>query len=591
MLGPASVCATSCERTDMRSKDSSGTRKKPTLRSVPVPEQGSSDESASGFSVSSAGVFFRSGKGEQRRICSEVRVLARVRDASSTNWGIFAAVTDPDGREHRTLLGWEMFERNNGAGIREELRRLGCVIERGQNGYLIDYLQEPTDARGTLAAQTGWHGDVFVLPEEVRGTSEEEYHYAGPRVCFAVSGTWQDWRDHVGRLCGGNPRLILSVSTALAGPLLRLVGVDNFGVHFRGASTSGKSTALALGASVWGKPTADEADGILGTWRKTGNALEDVAASRNDLCLMLDELGQLDPREASHIAYDLTSGVSKTRMKREGGLREDKYWRCTFLSTGEIGLADHARAAGQRTNVGAGVRLIDVVADGGAFGMFDELHRFADAASFADELRESARRYHGAVGRAFLEGLVELKRHGEAFDERRSLILRLLPAVPTEQLRRVQKSLSVSALAGELATEFGLTGWERGAATNAIAAIVDDLCGDTEHPSGEVVDFIERVETLIGQQRHRFEPRYDEVERPVINRAGWLDLRPAQKQAEYSILTTVWTNEVKCGASKKTVRQACEHMRWKLSKAKKLNKGGEQLYAYRLVVPAEEADE
>jgi uncharacterized protein (DUF927 family) len=54
--------------------------------------------------------------------------------------------------------------------------------------------------------------------------------------------------------------------------LASLVGEDSGGFHLRGASSSGKTTALNAAASVWGDP-----DNYTRLWRSTVNGLEGLA--------------------------------------------------------------------------------------------------------------------------------------------------------------------------------------------------------------------------------------------------------------------------------------------------------------------------
>lgn len=49
------------------------------------------------------------------------------------------------------------------------------------------------------------------------------------------------------------------------------------------------------------------------TWRATGNALEGCASRRNDAAMMLDEIREVDGREAGNIAYMLANGQGKGR--------------------------------------------------------------------------------------------------------------------------------------------------------------------------------------------------------------------------------------------------------------------------------------
>ena len=81
-------------------------------------------------------------------------------------------------------------------------------------------------------------------------------------------------------------------------------------------------------ASVWGPPTAD---GQLRPWRGTANGLEAVAAETSDTLLILDEMGQADPREVGDIVYLLGNEAGKQRASRTGTARRRHFWRTLFL--------------------------------------------------------------------------------------------------------------------------------------------------------------------------------------------------------------------------------------------------------------------
>ncbi len=142
----------------------------------------------------------------------------------------------------------------------------------------------------------GWHGSVYVMPthsigEELAIVVFQNAHSIEP--AFAITGSVEDWRRKVGTLAKANSRLVFAISVALAGPLVEPAGEDSGGFHFRGASSSGKTTALKVAASVWGNPSS-----YCRLWRTTSNGLEGLAAVHNDGLLILDELAQVDPREA-----------------------------------------------------------------------------------------------------------------------------------------------------------------------------------------------------------------------------------------------------------------------------------------------------
>jgi hypothetical protein len=113
----------------------------------------------------------------------------------------------------------------------------------------------------------------------------------------------------------------LAISASLAGPLLHVAGLESGGIHLFGNSSTGKTTLLKLAASVWGD------GGLVHSWRATSNGLEGIANRTSDVALILDELGQLETREAATSLYMLASGAGKVRMNRNATLQDIKTWR------------------------------------------------------------------------------------------------------------------------------------------------------------------------------------------------------------------------------------------------------------------------
>jgi putative DNA primase/helicase len=167
----------------------------------------------------------------------------------------------------------------------------------------------------------------------------------------------------------GNSRLVFAVACAFAGPLLRPAGMESGGFHIRRDSSSGKTTALRLAASVNGGPS------YMQRWRTTDNALEAIAAQHCDSLLILDELAQVEGKVAGECAYMLANEQSKARATRNGAPRARLSWRLLFLSAGELGLADHMAEGMKRTRTGQEVRMADIPADAGrGLGTFEHLH-------------------------------------------------------------------------------------------------------------------------------------------------------------------------------------------------------------------------
>ncbi len=167
-----------------------------------------------------------------------------------------------------------------------------------------------------------------------------------------------------------NALLVLGISAALAGPLLGLAGYEGGGLHLLGRSSTGKTTALCLAASVWGR---GDTLGFVRAWRATINGLEGAAAGVTDTALILDELGQAEARELAAALYMLANGSGKARAHRDGSLRDPKSWRVLTISSGEVPIdAKLAEDHGRKSRAGQLVRMLNIPADRGrGFGVFD----------------------------------------------------------------------------------------------------------------------------------------------------------------------------------------------------------------------------
>ncbi|MFT3792002.1 MAG: DUF927 domain-containing protein [Rudaea sp.] len=320
--------------------------------------------------------------------------------------------------------------------------------------------------KARCVTRTGWHGNAFVLPAETFGDAAGEEIILQSAIADGVTltraGTLADWRTRVAMPCAGNSRLVLALSAAFAASCLGMMNAEGGGIHFRGGSSSGKTTALLAAASVYGPAT------FMRTWRATDNALESVASLHSDMLLPLDEIGQLEPRAAGGAAYMLANGTGKTRSQRDGSTRAAARFRVLFLSAGEIGLGDLVREGGGKVRAGHEVRVMDIPAEpaGGTLGIFERMPEGVTPGQFAEQLKRATAEHHG---HAFAEWLRYLT--GNADTARTALrtkadeLLKQLVLVDAAgQVRRVAQRFALIGAAGELATDQGLTGWKSGEA-------------------------------------------------------------------------------------------------------------------------------
>lgn len=214
---------------------------------------------------------------------------------------------------------------------------------------------------------------------------------------YRTSGTMEGWRE-IAELCVGNSRLSFALCAAFAGPLLRPAGLEGGGFSFEGGSSSGKTTALQIAASVWGGPNMSEAGGLRTTGLKASPALH------NDNVLILDEMGQVNGRVLAECAYMLANGQGKGRSNREGGIRRSQNWRLLFLSSGELGLSDKLAENGLKSRGGQEVRFVGLPVDS---SMLTSLHGLPDAGAVANRIKQLASEHYGHAGHDFLQKLTQ----------------------------------------------------------------------------------------------------------------------------------------------------------------------------------------
>jgi putative DNA primase/helicase len=249
--------------------------------------------------------------------------------------------------------------------------------------------------------------------------------------------------------------------------------------------------------------------------------MEGAATLFNDCLLALDEISECDPKEVGAIVYALGNGRGKQRASRTGSARSVARWRCFVLSSGERTITTTMAEVGQKTKAGQSVRLLDIPA-ARKYGAWDDLHGLHSGAVFSDAIKRASVTHHGHAGRAFLEKLTRDKRDFCALQDR----IKELPGFRLYgiegQEKRAAARFALIALAGEMATEYGITGWKEGDAISA--AIVGFKAWQSLRGPGndERRQVLERVSSFI--DRHgdgRFSNADTPTDAVIRDRAGW----------------------------------------------------------------------
>ena len=536
-------------------------------------EQGGAGRAAGVYRI----VEDKSGARDWKWLCSHLEVAAETRNGEGEDWGRLLVVVDRNGLVHQWAMPASLLA-GDGIGYRERLLSMGLLLAPGPFARygLAEYLTVwRPERQARCVERVGWHGEAFVLPEQTFGATAGEdvvLQPVGEPPRFEHRGDLTGWQDELGALAAGNSRLVFVLALALAGPFLRPLHEESGGFHLAGASSIGKSTAVKVAASVYGSEAQ--------SWRTTDNAAEMLALGACDLLLTLDEIGEADGRTVDQLAYMLSNGQGKARMRRDTSARPVSRWRLLFLSTGEKGLAAKMQEANKRAQAGQSVRVVELPADAGqGLGLFEELHAWPDADALSRELRQAADKHRGVLGRAFLARITADP--AAAVERVRALRHAWLAAEAPEgapgQITRVAGRFALVAAVGELAIELGLVPWVKGEAAAAARTLFRSwiaqrgglLPAEIRDGVNQVRAFLEAHGSSRFEDAWRQRPREGEdADQPTlvktINRVGFRRLvsSGADETWEYLIMREAWRTEVCRGHNANVVAAALAKVGW-----------------------------
>ncbi len=333
----------------------------------------------------------------------------------------------------------------------------------------------------------------------------------------ARAGTLASWQENVARYAVDNSRLVLALSAAFAGPLVGPCSAEGGGIHFRGASSTGKSTALHVAGSVWG---GGDATGYVRSWRATANGLEGVALSHCDTLLCLDEMSQ--PPHGMPARSRICSPTAPVSPAVRVMARPDVP-RCGASCScrpGEISLASKSC---QRAMVGpeAGSRITSLHGRSTVgrcrrrhWACSKNLHGFKSADAFARHLRAATAQHYGVASREYVAAIVS---DIEEVRQSATTLMQMfcetyVPAGADGQIDRVAQRFALVACGGEIAAQCGIVPWKRGDALAAAGQCLDAWLNSRGGiDAAEVQDGIEQVRAfLLAHGMARFMPAWDD---------------------------------------------------------------------------------
>lgn len=448
------------------------------------------------------------------RLCSPLTIEGITSSTQGEDFGRVLRFLDSNGQWHEWAMPMYLLK-GSGDELIGELLNKGLTFSRKHRTLLLDYLMHEQPTRRIIAAtKVGWHGQAFVLHNQTVGNGDIVFQSEiSAENDFLKAGTEDGWKSEIGQLCAGNIPLMLSISAALSGPLFNgLNRKQGAGIHWIGDSSSGKSTAAEIAASVWGPPE------FIRSWSTTANGLEGMAAAHNDTCLILDEIDEASPYEIGKIVYMLGNGQGKQRANRIGSPRKVQRWRIVVISTGERAIESIMNEVNKTPNSGQQVRLLCIPSTF-VHGIFSDLHGFENGRCLADHLKIMRLQHHGHIGPSFIKKLMDDPRN--LCNELHNITQVLSSDIKCNLGSRAATVFSIFGLAGELGIDYGLLPWPQGSALEAARTCFKRWLAFHGEQQTEHYRILKSVSDFISKHgSSRFSP-YAGNSLPVQNRAGW----------------------------------------------------------------------
>lgn len=236
--------------------------------------------------------------------------------------------------------------------------------------------------------------------------------------------------------------LLMGLSAPVIGYIGDECGVLNIFAHISGESTTGKSTALKLVASLFGScGKKDGRNGLFATWNATSNALVERMSSMYGIPVVLDEAGMSQIKDPGEMIYTIAEGKEKERMQYGKGNSRVREWRTAIISSGEIPLDN----GGSDAATGKKIRLLSF-----------EGKAWTRDAAHSERIKNTVEHHYGFLGEEFVKRMFSIKKDSiiKSYKQETKKLCGILQCGSYN--RRIAAYLSMILTAGRILNKMGL---------------------------------------------------------------------------------------------------------------------------------------
>ncbi|OEK71087.1 hypothetical protein AST01_02420 [Staphylococcus equorum] len=202
--------------------------------------------------------------------------------------------------------------------------------------FLTTYRRANQPVQKNIASRLGHINNYFIHPLIDSGVElvVNEAGYKELVDAFKKKGTLKSYADTVFNEVKNSPMAMMFVYASLGSILLLDFNVEPFVIDMASKSSTGKTTALKVAASVWGNKN------IINEWNATKNSIERKAGLLNSFPLLLDDTRKANQYALSDVVYQFTGGRGKGRANIKS-IEAERTWQNILLSTGETSIVEY----------------------------------------------------------------------------------------------------------------------------------------------------------------------------------------------------------------------------------------------------------